>query len=109
VTAEEMIAGLSVEFGDKLAGGGEHDRVESCGPVGHPGREGIVGSGGDVTDVNAAAMKVEVQCLWFAFSEGECGCSFGRVGEAMQLGQAEGAVIWVMSRRTPPAPIAESC
>jgi hypothetical protein len=69
VTAEEMITGLSVEFGDELSGGGEHDRIESCGPVGSPGREGIVGGGGDVADLNAAVIKVEVECFWFAFAE----------------------------------------
>ena len=31
VIAEAMITGLSVEFGDKLSSGREHDRVESCG------------------------------------------------------------------------------
>ena len=87
-----MITGLSVEFGDKLSGGGEHDRVESGGPVGHPRGEGIVGGGGDVADMNAAVIKVEVECLRFAFTEGECGCGFSGVGEAMQLGQVEGAV-----------------
>ena len=71
MTAEEMITGLPVEFGHKLSGGGEHDRIESGGPVGNPGREGIVRGGGDVTDVNAAAIKVEVECIWLAFSEGE--------------------------------------
>jgi hypothetical protein len=40
VTAEAMITGLSVEFGDKLSVGGEHDRVEGS-PVGNPSREGI--------------------------------------------------------------------
>jgi hypothetical protein len=87
-----MSTGLSVEFGDKFSGGGDHDRVKSGGSVGHPGREGIVGGGGDVADVNAAVIKVEVQCLRFAFAQEECGCGFGRVGEAVQLGQVEGAV-----------------
>ena len=66
-----MITGLPVEFGHKPSGGGEHDRVESGGPVGDPGREGIVGGGGDVADVNAAVIKVEVECLRFAFTEAE--------------------------------------
>ncbi len=35
--------------------------------------------------MNAAVIKVEVECLWFAFSEGEGCCRFGGVGEAMQL------------------------
>ena len=42
--------------------------------------------------MNTAVIKVEVECLWFAFAEGERCCRFGGVGEAMQLGQAEGAV-----------------
>jgi hypothetical protein len=87
-----MITGLSVEFGDELAGGGEHDCVESGGPVGHPCCEGIVGGGGEVADVNPVVIKIEVERLWFAFVEGECGCGFGRVGEPMQLGKAEGAI-----------------
>jgi hypothetical protein len=87
-----MITGLPVEFGHKLSGGGEHDRIESGGPVGDPGREGIVGGGGDVADVNPAVIKVEVECLWFAAADGECGCGFGGVGEAVQLAQLEGAV-----------------
>ena len=38
VAAEAMITGAAVEFGDKLAGGGEHDRVQSGRPVGNPSR-----------------------------------------------------------------------
>ena len=87
-----MITGLSVEFVDQISGGREHDRVESGGPVGHPGSEGILGGGGDVADMNPPVIKVEVECLWFAFAECECGCGFGGVGEAVQLGQLEGAV-----------------
>ena len=66
-----MITGLSVEFVDKFSGGGDHDRVESGGPVGNPSGEGIVCGGGNVADMNAAVIKVEVECLWFAFAEGE--------------------------------------
>src|SRR5215218_1825838 len=40
----------------------------------------------------AAVIKGKVECLWFAFAEGERCCGFGGVGEAMQLGEAEGAV-----------------
>ena len=87
-----MITGLSVEFGRELSGGREHDRVESGGPVGNPGREGIVGGSGEVADMNTAVIKVEVECFGFAFAEGECGCCFGGVGEAVQLGQVQGAV-----------------
>jgi hypothetical protein len=66
-----MITGLSVEFGDELAGGGDHDRVESFRPVGNPGREGILGGGGEVANMSAPMIKVEAECLWFAFAEGE--------------------------------------
>jgi formate-dependent phosphoribosylglycinamide formyltransferase (GAR transformylase) len=52
VIAEEMITGLSVEVVDQLSGRGEHDRVQSCGPVGHPSREGVLG-GGEVADMNS--------------------------------------------------------
>jgi hypothetical protein len=71
ITAKEMITSLSVEFSDQRAGRREHDRIEAGGPVGHPGREGILGGGGEVADVNPAVIKVEVECLWFAFAEGE--------------------------------------
>ena len=36
--AEAMVTGAAVELGDELAGGGEHDRVESGRSVGRPTR-----------------------------------------------------------------------
>ena len=42
--------------------------------------------------MDAAVIKVELQPRRVAFAEGEGCCRFGGVGEAMQLGQAEGAV-----------------
>ena len=42
--------------------------------------------------MNAAVIKVEPERLGFAFAEGERCCRFGGVGEAVQLGQMEGAV-----------------
>jgi len=42
--------------------------------------------------MGAAVIKVEVECLWFAFAEGERCCCFGWVAEAVELRQAEGAV-----------------
>ena len=87
-----MRPGPAVEFGDQVSGWGDHDRVEPSRSVGNPSREGILRGGGEVTDMNAAMIKVEVECLGFAFSEGERCCRFTGVGEAMQLGQAEGAV-----------------
>ena len=58
---ETMRPGTAVEFGDKLAGGGEHDRVESGRSVGDPSGEGILGGGGNVADMNTAVIKVEVE------------------------------------------------
>jgi hypothetical protein len=71
---------------------GSADRVEPSRSVGNPSREGILRGGGEVAYVNAPVIKVEVECLWFAVAEGERCCGFGGVGEAMQLGQSEGAV-----------------
>ena len=42
--------------------------------------------------MDTAVIKVEVECLWFAFAEGECCCGFGGVGEPVQLGEVQGAV-----------------
>ena len=60
--------------------------------------------------MDPAVIKVEVERRWFAIAEGERGCCFSRVGEAVQLGEMQSAVpMCLMSRRTPPAPIAASC
>jgi hypothetical protein len=66
-----MITGLSVEFGDNLTSRGEHDRVEPSRSVGNPSREGILRRGGEVADVNAPVIEVEVECLGFAVAGGE--------------------------------------
>src|SRR5215217_6613758 len=87
-----MRAGTGVEFGDEVPGGGDHDRIEPGRSIGNPRVERILCRGGEVAHVNAAVIKVEVECLWFAFAEGKRCSRFTRVGEAMQLGQAEGAV-----------------
>ena len=89
---ETMRAGTAFEFGDEVPGGSEHDRVEPGRSVGNPSVECILRGGGEVADMDAAVIKVEVECRWFAFSEGERCCRFGGVGEAVQLGEAEGAV-----------------
>ena len=68
---ETMITGAAVEFGDKLAGGGEHDRVKSGRSVRNPSGERILGGGGDVADMNTTVIKVEVERRRFAFAEGE--------------------------------------
>ena len=58
---EAMITGATVEFGDKLAGGGEHDRVEPSRSIGNPSVERILNCGGQVPDMNTAVIKVEVE------------------------------------------------
>ena len=85
-------AGASVEVRDEVPGGGEHDRVEPSRPVGNPSREGILGGGGEVADMDAPVVEIEAPAPRVAVAEGERCCRFGGVGEAMQLGQAEGAV-----------------
>ena len=103
-----MSASTPIEFGDELAGRREHDRVESCRSVNNPSVKGIRSGFGEVTDMDASVIEVEVERRRVTFAEGErCGCLV-RVGEPMQLGQVEGAVA-LMSRRTPPEPIAASC
>ena len=91
-TVEAVVAGAAVEVGDEFAGGGEHDRVQSGGSVGRPSGEGILGDGGEVADMDAAVVEVEAECARVAVAEGERGGGFGRVGEAVQLGELQGAV-----------------
>ena len=90
--SESVGAGAVVEFGDQLAGGGEHDRVHPGGPVAGPGSEGVLGGGGQVADMNPTLVEVEVQRGRVAVAESEGGGGFGGVGEAVQLGELEGAV-----------------
>ena len=68
---EAMITGSAVEFGDKLAGGGEHDRVQSGCSVRNPSSEGILGGFGEVADMDATVIEVEVERRRVAFAEGE--------------------------------------
>ena len=69
--AEAMIAGSSVQIGDKLPGGGEHDRVQSGSLVRNPSGESILGDFSEVSDMDSAVSEVEVERLRFAFAEGE--------------------------------------
>ena len=78
-----MITGSAVELGDELPGGGEHDRVQSSRSILNPSGEGILGDRGEITNMNTTMIEIEAECLWFAFSEGERGLCFGRVGEAV--------------------------
>ena len=66
-----MVSGATVEFGDQLAGGGEHDRVKSGRSVRDPSGEGILGGFGKVADVDAIVIEIEVERRRFAFAEGE--------------------------------------
>jgi hypothetical protein len=68
---EPMRAGTAVEFGHQVAGGGDHDRVESSRSIGNPSAKRILRGGGDIADMDAAVIKVKVECLWLALSEGE--------------------------------------
>ena len=80
---ETMRAGTAVEFGDELAGRGEHDRVESGSSVRNPSSESILGGLGEITNMNTAMIEIEAECAGIAFPQGERGLCFGRVGEAM--------------------------
>lgn len=46
LAVEAVGAGTGVEFGDEVAGWGQHDRVQACGAVVLPGVEDLVGDGG---------------------------------------------------------------
>jgi hypothetical protein len=87
-----MRAGTSVQFGDQVPGWGDHDCIEPSRSVGRPSREGILRGGGPITYMNTAVVEVEVECLGFAFAEGEGCCRFGGVGEPVQLGELQGAM-----------------
>src|SRR5215213_278973 len=78
-----MRPGTAVEFGGKLAGRGEHDRVKSGSLVRNPSSESILGGLGEITDMNAAMIEIEAECAGIAFPQGERGLCFGGVGEAM--------------------------
>ncbi len=89
---EAGVAGALVEVADEGAGGGEEDGVASGGDVVLPGGEGVVGHGGEVTDVDASGVEVEAERGCVAVPEGEGRGGFGVVGEPHQLGQVHRAV-----------------
>ena len=47
---------------------------------------------GYVADMNTAMIEIEAECSGIAFPQGERGLCFGRVGEAVELGELQGAV-----------------
>ena len=106
---EAVVSGALVEPADQLPGRGQHDRVEAMAAVGLPGVEDGVEGGGGVADVDASPVQVEAERFGSAVAEGEGGGGLGRVGEPVQLGQPDRAMAGLMSRSTPPAPIAASC
>ena len=87
-----MVAGALVELADQFAGGGEHDRIQAAAPVGLPGREDLLGEGGEVADMDSSLVEVEAERFGPAIAEGE-GCeAFGGVGEPVQLGEPDRSV-----------------
>ena len=65
-TVPTMITGSAVEVSDKLAGRGDHDRVQSGGSVVKPSGEGIVCDLGEITDMNPAMIEIEAECAGIA-------------------------------------------
>jgi len=54
-----MITGSAVELSGELAGGGEHDHIQSGGSILNPCGEGILGDLGEITDMNTAMIEIE--------------------------------------------------
>src|SRR4029450_4577418 len=84
--------GAVVEPADQLPGRSQHDRIETMPAVVLPGVENTVEGGGGVADVDASPVQVEAERFGPAVADGEGGGGFGRVCEAMQFGEPEGAV-----------------
>jgi hypothetical protein len=53
---QAMGAGATVEFGDEVPGGGEHDGVEPSRPGGSPSVERVFGGSGEVADMHATML-----------------------------------------------------
>ena len=66
-----MRPGTAVEFGDKLAAGGEHDGVKAGRSIDDASGERILGGGGNVADVDSIVIEIEVERRRCAFAEGE--------------------------------------
>ena len=103
-SGEAVVAGSGVEFGDEVAGGCDQDRVgvaivtgAVCGHIGCPGGVGLVSTGSEVADVDAAAVGVERDRRRVAFAQREGGCRFGvveapvAITEAVHLAESDGA------------------
>ncbi len=83
---------MVVELGDEVAGGGEHDRIQPCSPVGRPGGQDLAGDGGGVGRVESFGVGVEGERGGVAVAEGEGGGGFGGVGEPEDFFEPGGAV-----------------
>jgi hypothetical protein len=89
---EAVSLGSPVQFGDQVAGGGEHDRIEPISAVDSPCPEQVLGEGGQVADADTLPVQVEAQRLRPAVTQRQrCG-RFGGVLEAVQFGQPNRAV-----------------
>ena len=93
VPVEAVVSGAAVQVGHQIAGGGKHDRVQPGRPVGGPSGEGILGDGGQVADMDATLIQVEVERLRVTVTERKRRVRFGRVGEAVQLAQPHSTVL----------------
>ncbi len=91
-SVQAVVAGALVELGDKLPGGGEHDRVPSLRPVRTPRLKDVLGHGGQVTDVHPTGIEVEPQRGGATVAQLQGGAALGDPGEAHQLGQVQGTV-----------------
>ena len=90
--ADVFGAGALVELRGEFAGGGEHQRIQPGVPVGLPGGVQLVGGGGEVADVDPVVVEVEAERFRPALAQGKGGGGFGRVGEAVEFGEPDGAV-----------------
>lgn len=85
-------AGVVVELGDEVAGGGEHDRVQTSLFVGRPRGQDLAGDGGGVGGVEPLGVGIERNRGWVAIAEGEAGGGFGWIGEPEDFLEPAGAV-----------------
>jgi hypothetical protein len=85
-------AGSPVELRDQVAGGGEHDRIQSTAAVGSPGVEEVFGECGQVADVDPLPVQVEAQCLWPSGPQRQRRGRFGGVVESVELGEPNRAM-----------------
>ena len=77
VAVEAVVSGAAVQLGHQIAGGGKHDRVQPGRPVGGPRGERIFGGGGQVADMDATLIQVEVERLGVTVAKGERCVRFG--------------------------------